>query len=131
MSLNIDESVENRALNKAGKITQEAILSEANFGSRSRSKGNKGSQSRGIFKENVKLKRPKDGVVVVHSGGAYHAHLIEFGRSGGSTKPKKGNKKSVSWGPTAPNPVFARGFGASVEPAKQAMIDEIKKELKL
>lgn len=121
MSLNIDESVENRALNKAGKITQEAIKGEAKFGSR----------SKGTFEKNIKLRRPKDGEVVIHSGGAHHAHLIEFGRSGGSTRPRKGNRNSVSWGPTAPNPVFARGFESSAKEAQQAIIDEIKKELKL
>lgn len=121
ISLNVGEPLENKALTKAGKITQEAVIAEAKFGKR----------SRGTMSKNIKLKRPKDGEVVIHSGGAYHAHLIEFGRSGGKTTPKKGKKKSVSWGPTAPNPFFARGFEASGESAKRAMIEEIQKGLKL
>lgn len=118
LRLNIDESLETKALTKAGKITQEAVIAEANFGSR----------SKGTMKKNIKLKRPKDGEVVIHSGGAYHAHLIEFGRSGGS---KIGGGRKVTWGPTAPNPFFSRGFEASQEDAKQAMIDEIQKGLGL
>lgn len=122
LRLNIDEDLENKALTKAGNITKEAILSEAKFSKRSRE----------VFKKNVRLKRPKDGEVVVHSGGAYHAHLIEFGRSGGSiTAKKNGKQQKVTWGPSQPNPVFARGFEQSKEEAKQAMIDEIKSGLRI
>lgn len=114
--LNIDESVENKALNKAGKIMQKAVQNEAPV-------------DKGTLKKNIKLKRPQDGEVVIHTGGAYHAHLVEFGRSGGSTNGQGGRR--VSWGPTAPNPFFSRGFEQSNESAKQAMIDEIRRELGL
>ncbi len=124
MSLNIDEKVENRALRKAAKITQEAVIKEAPIDKRN-------PPDHGSLHKNIKITNYKDGEVTIHTGGAYHAHLVEFGRSGGSTKPKKGKKNSVSWGPTAPNPFFARGFGASHTEAKQAMIDEIQRELKL
>ncbi|NEU29937.1 hypothetical protein GN156_03990 [bacterium LRH843] len=115
-SLNIDESVENSALNKAGKVTQDAVKNEAPV-------------DRGTLKKNIRLRRPKDGEVVIHSGGAFHAHLIEFGRSGGSTNGKGGRR--VSWGPTSPNPFFSRGFEQSKTEAQLAMITEIQKGLKL
>src|SRR5690606_28423635 len=111
--------IENRALTKAGEVTKEAIKSEAKFGRRSRP----------FFVNNIRLRRPKDGEVVIHSGGAYHAHLIEFGRSGGSTITKKG--KRVKWGPTAPNPVFGRGYENSKNESMQTMISEIQKGLGL
>lgn len=117
--LNVDETLENKALTKAGNVTKKAIERESNFGKR----------SRGVFKKNLRLKRPQDGEVVIHSGGAYHAHLIEFGRSGGSTITKKGKK--VYWGSTAPNPVFGRGFESSKNEAKQAMITELQRGLGL
>ena len=116
MSLNVDESVENRALNKAGKLTQEAVQNEAPV-------------DQGTLKENIRLRRAKDGEVTVHSGGAYHAHLVEFGRSGGSTNGKGGRR--VSWGPTAPNPFFSRGFESSALRAQFTIIEEIQKGLKL
>lgn len=118
LRLNIDESLETKALTKAGKITREAVIAEANFGNR----------SKGTMRKNIKLKRPKDGEVVIHSGGAYHAHLIEFGRSGGS---KIGSDRKVTWGPTAANPFFSRGFESSQADAKQAMIDAIQQGLGL
>lgn len=118
LRLNIDETLETKALTKAGKVTQEAILAEANFGSR----------SKGTLKKNIKLKRPMNGEVTIHTGGGYHAHLIEFGRSGGS---KVGGGRRVTWGATSPNPFFSRGFESSQASAKQAMIDEIQRGLGL
>lgn len=116
--LNVDESLENKALNKAGKVTQEAILAEANFGSR----------SRGTIKENIKLRRAKNGEAVIHTSKGYHAHIIEGGRSGGSMLV---NGRKVTWGPIAPNPFFSRGFETSVENAKQEMIEELQRGLGL
>lgn len=114
--LNLDEALENKALNKAGKITQEAIQEQTPV-------------AEGILKNNIKVRRAKDGEVFVHTGGAYHAHLIEFGRSGGSAITKKGRK--VTWGSTAPNPFFSRGYEMSKANALDAMIDELQKGLKL
>lgn len=122
LRLNIDESLETKALTKAGKITQEAVIAEANFGNR----------SKGTMKKNIKLKRPKNGEVVIHSGGAYHAHLIEFGRSAGSGMVRvKGKMVHRAWGATTANPFFSRGFESSNPSAKQAMIEEIQKGLGL
>lgn len=119
-TLNIDAAVEDRALNKAGKITQEAVKNEAPVG----------KSSGGVkLKNNIRLRRPKDGEVIIHTGRAYHAHILEFGRSAGSTNGKGGVRRS--WGAMAPNPFFSRAFEQSKESAKQAMIDEIQKGLRL
>lgn len=112
----VDEAMESKALNKAGKIAKEAIASQAPVG-------------KGTLQRNIKLKRAKNGEALVHTGGAYHAHLVEFGRSGGSAITKKGRR--VKWGPTSPNPFFTRGWDASETEAKQAMVDELRKGLGL
>ena len=117
--LNIEEELENKAVNKAGTITRDAIKIEAPI-------------RQGILKENIRLKRSKGGQAFVHTDKAYHAHLVEGGRSGGSTMAmKKGKLQKVSWGPTTPNPFFTRGFESSKGLAKNAMIMEIKKGLGL
>lgn len=115
----VDEAMESKALNKAGNIAKEAIASQAPV---ARVNG-------GTLQRNIKLKRAKNGEALVHTGGAYHAHLVEFGRSGGSAITKKGRR--VKWGPTSPNPFFTRGWDASETEAKQAMVDELKKGLGL
>lgn len=114
--LNIDEAVESKALTKAGNVTRDAIKEEVPV-------------DQGNLQKNIRVKRPKDGEAHVHTGRAYHAHLVEFGRSGGSTVGKNGRR--VSWGPTSPNPFFTRGFESSKDEARQAMADEIRKRLKL
>ncbi|WP_419962181.1 HK97-gp10 family putative phage morphogenesis protein [Psychrobacillus sp. BM2] len=118
-NLNISETVENRALTKAGKVTQETIIAEANFGNR----------SDGVIKKNIKLKRPKDGQVVIHTGKAYHSHILEFGRSAGSTITKGGKK--VTWGKINPNPFFSRGYEQSKSESMNAIIEEIQGALGL
>lgn len=124
LRLPIEENVENRAVNKAAKITKEAIAKEAPIGRKPAEKSS--------LHENIKVKRAKEGVARVHTGGAYHAHLVEFGRSGGSTIAiKNGKRQKVTWGPTSSNPFFTRGFEKSKIEAQQAMVDEIKKALKL
>jgi len=123
--LNFDESLENKALTKAGKITQKAIEKEAPIDKKNPSDG-------ASLHKNIKLRRPKDGEVLIHTSKAYHGHLIEFGRSGGSLTAKKNGKlQKVTWGSTSPNPFFSRGFESSNDEAKQAMIDAIKTGLKL
>lgn len=120
--MNVDESTENRALTKAGNLTKESIISEAPVDKRSPEDG-------GTLKRNIRLRRPKDGEAIIHTGGAFHAHLVEFGRSGGSATTKKGKK--VVWGPTSANPFFSRGFEQSKNEAMQAMVSELQKGLKL
>lgn len=121
-SLNISEQLENKALNKAGKITQKAIEAEAPIDS-------KNPVDHASLHKNIKLKRPKDGEVVIHTGGAYHSHIIEFGRSAGSTITKGGKK--VTWGKINPNPFFSRGFEQSKTEAMNALVDEIQRGLGL
>lgn len=122
LSLNIEEELERKALNKAGKRMREAIEEEAPIDKRNPVDG-------ASLHKNIKLRRPKDGEVVIHTGGAYHAHLVEFGRSGGKTVGKNG--RSYSWGPTDPNPFFSRGFNQTSQEAKQILVNEIRKGLKL
>ena len=114
--LNFTEEIENKALTKAGKITQKAIQNEA-------------PTDEGTLKKNIKLKRVKDGEIVIHTGKAYHAHIIEFGRSGGSLVLKNGRR--VTWGPTSANPFFSRAYEQSLNEAKQAIIEEIQRGLGL
>lgn len=118
----IDESLENKALNKAGKITHSSILEETPIDNRS-------SEDAGTLKNNIRLRRAKNGEVTIHTGGAFHAHLVEFGRSGGTTTMKNGRR--VTWGPTAPNPFFSRGYEQSKNAAMNAMVDAIKSGLNL
>lgn len=119
---NVDEAIENKALTKAGKITQEAIEKEAPIDKRNK-------PDMHSLHKNIKLRRPKDGEALIHTGAAYHAHLVEFGRSGGTAITKKG--KHVKWGPTSPNPFFSRGFEQSKSEAMSAMVEELQKGLKL
>src|SRR5690606_14312548 len=92
--LNVDDRIESSALNKAGKIVQEKVKNEAPV-------------DEGVLKNNIRLRRPKDGEVIVHTGSAYHAHILEFGRAAGSTVGRRGIRRA--WGAMAPNPFFSRG----------------------
>jgi HK97 gp10 family phage protein len=116
MKFEIDEELENKALNKAGKITQNSIQEGTPLDD-------------GTLKKNIRLRRAKDGEVTIHTGGAYHAHLVEFGRSEGSTTLKNGRR--VTWGATTPNPFFSRGHEQSKSEAMNGMIEEIKRGLNL
>ncbi|AHN24362.1 HK97-gp10 family putative phage morphogenesis protein [Lysinibacillus varians] len=119
MNLPLEEEDENRALNKAAKIVKEAVIEEVPVDD-------------GTLKKNIKAKRARDGEAKVHTGGAYHSHLVEFGRSAGSKYAlKNGNHQLVTWGATAPNPFFTRGLERSKETAINAMADEIRKALRL
>lgn len=98
LNLPLEEADENRAINKAAKIVKEAVIEEAPVDD-------------GTLKSNIKAKRAKDGEAKVHTGGAYHSHLVEFGRSAGSKYAlKNGKRQLVTWGATAPNPFFTRGL---------------------
>jgi len=119
LKLEIDEVLENKALNKAGKLTQESIKSGTPVA----------PVNGGTLQKNIRLRRAKDGEVTIHTGGGYHAHLVEFGRSAGSTVLKNGRR--VTWGATTPNPFFSRGYEQSKSEAMNAMIDEIRKGLRL
>lgn len=123
--LPIEENVENSALNKAAKLVKAAIIEEAPQDERE-------ELNHASIKNNIFSYPPKDGRVIIHTGGAHHAHLVEFGRSGGSKMAEKNGKEQlVTWGPTQANPFFTRGFEKSQINALQTMEDEIKKALGL
>lgn len=120
MNLPLEEEEENKALNAGAKVVKEAVEKEVPVG-KSKNKKNK-------LKNNIKIKRAKDGEAKVHTGKAYHGHIIEGGRSAGSKYvTKKGKRQKVTWGPIAPNPFFTRGFEFSKPGALNAIADEIKK----
>lgn len=119
MNLPLEEADENRALNKAANVVKDAVINEAPVDD-------------GVLKANIKTKHAKDGEAKVHTGRAYHAHIIQGGRSAGSKYVlKNGKHQLVTWGAMAPNPFFTRGFEKSKSNAISAMSDEIKKALNL
>jgi len=114
LNLPLEEAEENKALNAGAKVVKEAIIEEA-------------PEDDGTLKENIKAKRAKDGEARVHTGGAYHGHIVEGGRSAGSKYAlKNGRRQLVTWGPTAANPFFTRGFERSKANAVNAIADEIR-----
>lgn len=117
--LPLEEEDENRVLNKAANVVKKAVIEEA-------------PEDDGTLKKNIKVKRAKDGEAKVHTGKAYHAHILEGGRSAGSKYTlKNGKRQKVSWGKINPNPFFTRGFEKSKIEARRVMADGIKKVLKL
>ena len=122
MNLPLEEFEENKALNEAAKVVQKAVIEEAP----------QATEDGGSLKKNIKIKRAKDGEVKVHTGRAYHAHIIEGGRSAGSKVAKKNGKQQlVTWGPIAANPFFTRGYEKSKTNAIKVMADVIKEIKKL
>lgn len=118
-NLPLEEADENRAVNKAANIVKKAVQEEVTANGWS-------------FENEIKTKRAKDGEAKVHSGKAYHAHILEGGRSAGSKYAlKNGKRQKVTWGPIAPNPFFTRGFEKSKAEAMKTMEDEVKKVLGL
>lgn len=120
----IEDEDENRALNKAAKVLQKKVIEEA--------PEDEGPQDEYSLKKNIKVKRAKDGVVHVHTDRAYHAHIVEGGRSAGSKYAlKNGKRQLVTWGFQQANPFFTRAF-RKVEPELISTIeDEIRKALKI
>lgn len=124
-NLPLEEKEENSIVNKAAKLVQEAAIEEAPVDERN-------EEDSGTLKRNIKLMRAREGVARVHTGGAYHAHLVEFGRSGGSkTAVKSGKSQKVTWGDTVPNPFFTRAFQKTKGEAQKVMAEELKKRLNL
>ena len=122
MNLPLEEFEENKALNEAAKVVQKAVIEEAP----------QATEDGGSLKKNIKIKNAKDGEAKVHSGKAYHAHIIQGGRSAGSKYALKNSKKQlVTWGPMAANPFFTRGFEKSKSDAINAMAEVIKEIKKL
>lgn len=86
----------------------------------------------GVYRDGIEVTK-KGKRVIVHSGRVPHAHLVEFGRSGGSTKwtDKNGVSRTVKWGPTSPNPVVARTYERERTKVIQVIGEEVRKELGL
>lgn len=119
LNLPLEEAQENRALNKGANVIKKVVIEEA-------------PEDDGTLKENIKARRARDGEAKVHTGKAYHSHIVEGGRSAGSKFVlKKGKRQKVTWGAMAPNPFFTRGFEKSKGEAVDVMAAEIKKALKL
>lgn len=118
----VSHNVEQKALEAGGHILVEAAKEEANR-----------VRDDGTLYDNIQETEVKNGKITIHTGEAYHAHLIEFGRSGGQStyKDKNGVIRPVKWGDTAPNPVMARAFEKSQKEITKTMTDIIKEELGL
>lgn len=119
LNLPLEDVEENRALNKGANVIKNAVIEEA-------------PEDDGTLKKNIKRKNARDGEAKVHTGKAYHSHIIEGGRSAGSKYAlKNGKRQKVTWGAMAPNPFFTRGFEKSKGEAVDVMAAEIKKALNL
>jgi HK97 gp10 family phage protein len=114
------EEIEQKALNKAGKHLVDRLKTEAPYDD-------------GTIKESLKLKKAKDGEAVVHTGGAYHAHLIEFGRSGGQTtiQDKNGIMRTIKWGDTSPNPFMTRTYESELKTLERIIAEELRRGMGL
>lgn len=86
----------------------------------------------GVFRDGIVVTE-KGKNVIVHSGRVPHAHLVEFGRSGGSTKwtDKNGVQRTVKWGATSPNPVVARTYESQRQKVIEIIGADVKKRLGL
>lgn len=86
----------------------------------------------GVYKRGIVVtKRGKR--YIVHTGKVPHAHLVEFGRSGGSAKyvDKNGVTRTVKFGPTAPNPVVARTYESEQNQIMRVIGEEVRRALNL
>lgn len=117
MGLKVTKEIERKALEAGGEILVSAAKAEANR-----------VRDDGTLHDNIKETEVKNGKLTVHTGQAYHAHLVEFGRSAGqgTYKDKNGVRRPVKWGDTSPNPVMARAF----EKSKPEIILEMSKVIK-
>ena len=117
LGMRVERNVEKKALEAGGEILVRAVKAEANR-----------VRDDGTLHDNIKETEVKNGKLTVHTGQAYHAHLVEFGRSAGqgTYKDKNGVRRPVKWGDTSPNPVMARAF----EKSKPEIILEMSKVIK-
>lgn len=86
----------------------------------------------GVYKSGIVVtKRGKR--YIVHTGKVPHAHLVEFGRSGGTAKyvDKKGVTRTAKFGPTAPNPVMARTYESEQNQIVRVIGQTVRRELGL
>lgn len=121
LELKVGEKLEKKALNTGVDILEGEIKREANR-----------IPDNGTLYKNIKSTRVKNGRVTVHTGEAYHAHLVEFGRSIGQTTfvDKNSIEQPIKWG-TEPQPVIQGSFERKRNEIFYEMAKVIKKELNL
>jgi HK97 gp10 family phage protein len=114
------EEIEKKALDKAGKHLVDKLKDEA-------------PHHDGTIEENLKLKKAKNGQAIVHTGKAYHAHLYEFGRSGGQTtiRDKNGTMRVIKWGETSPNPFMTRTYESELNTLERIIAEELRRGMGL
>lgn len=117
MESDVRTQIKNEALEKGGTILLEAVKKEAPYG---------GGPNH--LRDEIKKAKVTGDTIDVHTGKAYHAHLVEFGRSAGqgTYKDKNGVVRPIKWGYTAPNPFMTRAF----ENKQQDIIEEMGKVVK-
>jgi HK97 gp10 family phage protein len=110
------EQIENKALNKAGEYLVDKLKENAPYHD-------------GTLQDNLKYKKSKDGEVIVHTGKAYHAHLYEFGRTGGQTTivDKNGKRRVIKWGDMNENPFMTRTYESNLPILERIISEELKK----
>ena len=113
--MEVDAATARRALNKGAEVVQERIKNEA-------------PERYGTLKENI-LIEPDGEDVIVHSGRAGHAHIIEGGRKKGKkrVKTKSGKWRVVRWGHMDANPFFSRAYEASKGKATEVIAEELRR----
>jgi HK97 gp10 family phage protein len=114
------DQIQQKALQKAGRHLVEELIAAAPYHD-------------GTVKDNLKLKRVDDHEVVAHTGKAFHAHLIEFGRSAGETqiRDKNGVLRTIKWGSTTPNPFMTRTYDSQLDILQGIIALEIRKGMGL
>lgn len=114
------EDIQKKALNKAGRHLVEELKNASPFDD-------------GTMSDNLSLKRIDENEVIVHTGKAYHAHLIEFGRTSGETriKDKNGVMRTIKWGATTPNPFMTRTYESQLDILQGIIALELRKGMGL
>lgn len=110
------EQIENKALNKAGEYLVDRLKEASPYHD-------------GTLEENLKYKKSKNGEVIVHTGQAYHAHLYEFGRTGGQTTiiDKNGKQRLIKWGEMNANPFMTRTYESNLPILERIIAEELRK----
>lgn len=117
MDLAVDSRLEDKALKAGARVIEAEMKNEANR-----------IRDDGTLHDNIKSTDVKNGRITVHTGGAYHAHLVEFGRTSGQSTyvDRNGVTRPVKWGETTPQPVVQ----GSYERKKDEVLNEMKKVIK-
>lgn len=116
----VSTKIKNEALKKGAEILKDEIRREA-------------PKDSGILEENINVTSVKGDKITIHTGKAYHAHLVEFGRSAGTTtyRDKNGVVRPIKWGRTSPNAFMQRSFENKKDAIEKAMADVVRRGLGL